>query len=431
MRITVSDAAAPEKLASIAEAWLEQRNGWLTPLLPPLLRSMYQAEKGRLHYRSDVALCVVSLAIMAIFVPAVVAGVWNGHLARGRIALAVLYLGVLAPATLLSLVVVLFKPKPVWRELAMGAPSLPAMLICTQVLVGGPPEATIGFVVAMMMVMLFVIINVPLRSGFAVAWMAAAQIMFASAIVHAPDLSRNLQFDLISIGLTCGVYMLLASRRLHDEQQFGFVLALRERLRREALATQNRALDDLVQSDSLTGLASRRAYDSWLDGLWAQAASSGIAAVGLIMIDVDYFKRYNDYFGHPAGDSCLATIGACLREQLRGTSDQVARIGGEEFAVLLPGVALTQCGDIAERLRLAILALELPNPGHGVGEVVTICCGCASLPVADAAPRDLCAAADAALYQAKASGRNVVCLGDFPERNFIGVSAVSDGHAVA
>jgi diguanylate cyclase (GGDEF)-like protein len=431
MRISVAKAAAPESLASLAEAWLVQRGGWLTPRLPPLLRSMYDAEKGQLHHRSDVAVCVVSLALTAIFYPVLVAGVSNGPLARGPHALGMLYLGLLAPATLVSLIVVLSKPKPVWRELAMAAPSLPAMLICAQLFVGGAVDATIGFVAGTLTVMMFVVINVPLRSGLAVAWMAVAQAFFAGAILRAPDLSRDLRFDLISIGLTCGVYMLLACRRLHDEQQFGFVLALRERLRREALTAQNRALDDLVQSDSLTGLASRRAYDNWLDALWAQAASRGTATVGLIMIDVDHFKAYNDYHGHPGGDACLAAVGTCLREQLRGTSDQVARIGGEEFAVLLPGVALTQCGDIAERLRLAISALELPNPGYGMDTVVTISCGCASLRVCDAAPRDLCATADAALYQAKTSGRNAVCLGEFVQRNFVGVIAGSGGNAVA
>ncbi len=419
----MADAAAPESLASMTEAWLVRRGGWFTPRLPPLLRSMYDDQKGRQRYRGDVALCIGALAVTAIFYPLTVASLSSAHLAGGRHAFDLFYLGLLVPATLLSLLVVLCRPKLIWREIAMGAPSLTAMLICTEFFVGGPVNVTIVFVAGMLMVMMFVTNNVPLRFGLALVWMAAVQILFATAIIHARDLGPAVQADLIAIGLTCGGYMLLANRRIHDEQQFAFVLALREQLRREALAAQNRALDDLVQCDSLTGLASRRAYDNWLDALWGQASSGGFATVGLIMIDVDHFKLYNDFYGHPAGDSCLAAVGACLREQLRGTSDQVARIGGEEFAVLLPGVDLTQCGEIAERLRLAIAALELPNPGHGMGEVVTISCGCASLLVADAAPRDLCAAADAALYQAKTSGRNVVCLGEFLQRNFLGINA--------
>lgn len=425
MRTKVANAAAPESLAAMTEAWLVQRGGWVTPPLPPPLRSMYDAERARLRYRGDVTLCATTVGVTAIFYPLLAASLPDGRGSGGMYLFRVIYLGLLAPVSVLSLIVMLFKPKPVWRELAMAAPSLPAMLMWAYVFAGGPGNFTVLFVAGMLMVMLFVIISVPLRFGVAVAWMAAAQILFATAIARAANLSRPLQFDSMAIGLTCGAYMLLANRRMHDEQQFAFVLTLRERLRREALAEKNQALDDLVQCDSLTGLASRRAYDSWLDSLWSQAACGGVAAVGLIMIDVDHFKLYNDYYGHPGGDSCLAAVGACLREQLRGTSDKVARIGGEEFAVLLPGVALGQCGEIAERLRLAIAGLELPNPGHGMGKVVTISCGCASLRVEEAAPRDLCAAADSALYQAKTSGRNLVCLGDFVPRKFVGVSAAA------
>jgi diguanylate cyclase (GGDEF)-like protein len=206
--------------------------------------------------------------------------------------------------------------------------------------------------------------------------------------------------------------MLLANRRMHAEQQRGFAFALREQTRRNDLTAQNRTLDEMTRRDALTGLANRRAYDSWLQALWAEAASCGLSTVGLIMVDVDHFKSYNDFYGHPAGDGCLATVGTSLREQLRGTSDQVARIGGEEFAVLLPGVALAQCADIAERLRLAIAAMELPHLGHAADQVVTISCGCAAVKVQGAQPKDLCAAADAALYQAKQTGRNRVCLGE-------------------
>ncbi len=128
---------------------------------------------------------------------------------------------------------------------------------------------------------------------------------------------------------------------------------------------------------------------------------------------MDRFKAYNDFYGHPSGDACLQAIARCLREQLRGTSDRVARIGGEEFSVVLPGLDGELCADVAERLRAAVAALELPHLDNEHGRIVTISCGAASLLATEPmSPRDLVAAADAALYHAKQTGRNRVCLAD-------------------
>jgi diguanylate cyclase (GGDEF)-like protein len=274
------------------------------------------------------------------------------------------------------------------------------------------------------------VVGVHLRFDLAAGWMVAAQIMFAVGVFTKHDgastVSEDFQFELMLMYLTCGAYMLLVNWRMHREQQRGFAFSLREQLRRNTLTAQNRTLDEMTKRDALTGLANRRAYDSWLQALWTEAASCGLGTVGLIMLDVDHFKPYNDFYGHPAGDLCLATVGTALREQLRGTSDQVARIGGEEFAVLLPGVALAQCGDIAERLRTAISAMELPHLGHGIEQVVTISCGCASVEVPSAKPQDLCAAADAALYQAKQTGRNRVCLGEMAARAAAGSHSTAE-----
>jgi diguanylate cyclase (GGDEF)-like protein len=130
---------------------------------------------------------------------------------------------------------------------------------------------------------------------------------------------------------------------------------------------------------------------------------------------VDHFKSYNDFYGHPAGDACLQLVARCLSEQLRGSGDMVARVGGEEFAILLPDLRLETAGDIAERVRQAIEALELPHLGQGVGRVVTISCGaCSLVPRRGMTVKDLFAAADCALYAAKQAGRNRVCLAEQP-----------------
>ena len=176
------------------------------------------------------------------------------------------------------------------------------------------------------------------------------------------------------------------------------------------LALANGELAALAGRDALTGLANRRSYDAWMLLHWGRAADTG-NAVGLVVIDIDFFKQYNDHYGHAAGDACLRSVAGALRDSLRGTTDYVARLGGEEFVALLLGPAAAQIGEVAERLRIAVAALELPHAGSGRGKTVTVSCGAAGGAVTEGVlPASLFEAADKALYQAKRTGRNRVCL---------------------
>jgi diguanylate cyclase (GGDEF)-like protein len=127
------------------------------------------------------------------------------------------------------------------------------------------------------------------------------------------------------------------------------------------------------------------------------------------MIDIDRFKAFNDINGHPAGDACLRAVANCLRDSLAGISDCLARLGGEEFGVLLPGHDEASCMQIAERLRRAAETLGILHPALGPGRTMTLSCGVASVyPGGAATPAMLCDTADAALYRAKQAGRNCV-----------------------
>lgn len=204
---------------------------------------------------------------------------------------------------------------------------------------------------------------------------------------------------------------LLGNWRIETETRRSYAMAALERRARLALARDNAVLDELANVDALTSLANRRTYDRWLAETWEQALRDG-SSIGLVMLDVDHFKKYNDFLGHAAGDACLRATALCLREQSRGATDQVARFGGEEFAVLLPGLALEASGEVAERLRAAIAALDMPHPDSALGRV-TVSCGVASVRVLPGtSPAILFSAADAALYAAKADGRNCVRLAD-------------------
>ena len=159
-------------------------------------------------------------------------------------------------------------------------------------------------------------------------------------------------------------------------------------------------------TDPLTGLANRRAFDRELARRTAEFRRFG-RIFTLVLIDVDHFKRFNDRYGHPAGDVALRELAAVFSQQVRDI-DLVARYGGEEFAIILPGADFTTTFEAAERLRAAVAALREPHDGVPEG-IVTVSVGVASLvPSAGAAGEQLIALADARLYEAKRSGRNRV-----------------------
>jgi diguanylate cyclase (GGDEF)-like protein len=176
--------------------------------------------------------------------------------------------------------------------------------------------------------------------------------------------------------------------------------------RTQELAVANARLEQLSVTDPLTGLANRRRLTDFLDAEWRRAVRPR-ASVGLAMIDIDYFKQYNDCYGHLAGDECLRKVAGTLRQHVRDT-DLMARYGGEEFAAVLPGADLTATLIVAERIRIAIAALAEPHQ-RAPGGIVTVSIGVAAAipPGRDAAPR-LIEMADAMLYEAKRAGRNQV-----------------------
>jgi diguanylate cyclase (GGDEF)-like protein len=170
----------------------------------------------------------------------------------------------------------------------------------------------------------------------------------------------------------------------------------------------NMRLEQLSLTDPLTEIANRRAFHQRLDAAWRQAIREQLP-LSLVMIDVDHFKRYNDRFGHSAGDECLRVAAAALVRCARRPYDMVARLGGEEFAVLLPQTEDTGAAKVAEVFRAAIEHSNLLHP-DSTFETVTISIGVATVfpYAAGQTQAALIDAADAALYDAKNGGRNCV-----------------------
>jgi diguanylate cyclase (GGDEF)-like protein len=175
---------------------------------------------------------------------------------------------------------------------------------------------------------------------------------------------------------------------------------------RQRDAAQARLIE-IADTDGLTGVSNRRRLDSSLDGLWSQAARAG-HEVALLFVDADHFKRYNDSYGHEAGDRALQFIAECLRKRVRGKGDLVARYGGEEFVVALAGASARQAADIAEAIRADIAGQSASDLFHKLMPMTVSIGLVVCSPARGDSIDELMRLADKALYQSKADGRNRV-----------------------
>lgn len=174
------------------------------------------------------------------------------------------------------------------------------------------------------------------------------------------------------------------------------------------LEQKNRALKKLSFRDTLTGVWNRRKYDQMIEKEWNRCLRYQ-RPIALLFLDIDYFKRFNDFYGHMAGDECLAKVGQTLKRCLSRSTDMLARYGGEEFVVLLVEVNKEEVIKIADMLRQRIEELNIPHEKSLASNYVTVSVGCTvTVPSSNSSYLDLFNTADKALYQAKDAGRNQV-----------------------
>ena len=185
-------------------------------------------------------------------------------------------------------------------------------------------------------------------------------------------------------------------------------IAIQQSLLFEQLEIANQKLQRLACVDGLTQVANRRRFDEYLEAEWQRLAREE-KPLSLILCDLDYFKVYNDTYGHLAGDFCLQQVGRVLRQALKRPADLVARYGGEEFAAILPNTDARGAVFVAETIREGVQGLKISHARSLVNQYVTLSLGVASfVPTLNASPAKLIAQADEALYRAKAAGRDRV-----------------------
>jgi diguanylate cyclase (GGDEF)-like protein len=185
----------------------------------------------------------------------------------------------------------------------------------------------------------------------------------------------------------------------------------------KVLQLANRELERLATEDGLTKLSNRRRFDEYLELEWRRQAETS-SPMSLIMCDVDYFKDFNDKYGHQAGDACLKSVADAIRKKVGRPGDLIARYGGEEFAIVMPETGIEGALKVAENIRQELTKQQVPHGRSSVAPHVTISCGVASMvPGADNGSRSLIERADMGLYRAKGQGRNCVVVYEDPEDN--------------
>lgn len=199
----------------------------------------------------------------------------------------------------------------------------------------------------------------------------------------------------------------VARREGEVDSLVGFMFDISERKKNEEeLIRLQEELKELSYKDSLTGIANRRMFDSIMDMEWVNSRRNH-QPLSLIMLDIDYFKQYNDHYGHIKGDDCLKHVGQLLSTAATRSKDFIARFGGEEFVLVLPETDAISAQQVAERCRSLILDQQIPHENSKVSQILTVSLGVGTItPSSDDEPKEFIEEVDRLLYMAKQNGRN-------------------------
>ena len=284
------------------------------------------------------------------------------------------------------------------RELLAAV--IPFMMIAQIMFVYARNEGVAADQYQYLAIMIVIYMNVNLRFGFRLAVASTLLLMVSYLAVLLPGHSPfEVKFTGSGLMASAAYLSLMANRRMEQDVRFSFLTRLHDQLHRESA-------EDVARRDALTGLANRRLLDEVVHTIWS--AEQKHTPVAVIMADIDYFKPFNDRYGHGAGDACLKRIAGAIASELRHEGDLAVRLGGEEFLLLLRSADMSEAVRVAERVRRQIESIAIPHAEFGPRGVVTTSLGVASGPVSAHSFTELLAGADAALYAAKRNGRNQV-----------------------
>jgi diguanylate cyclase (GGDEF)-like protein len=272
-------------------------------------------------------------------------------------------------------------------------------------------------------VYLLMLISVIMPSGF-VSFVSdrLSFNMFVYPLVIPPILwlFSQEQDEYLYIGVCAVVYLLVIKKSFKWNNET-LIDAIRLKLENEQLVSNlqlvNERLTELTVIDELTQIQNRRSFDDTIEKEWLRAKRLK-TPISMLMIDIDFFKQYNDKYGHIKGDECLSSIAQFMKNNLNRSTDFIGRYGGEEFCIIMPDTPLKGALNLAEKIRAGVKELKILNPVSEENKFLTISVGVASaVPTNKDTSIDLIYTSDKALYMAKNEGRNVVRTLEALEKN--------------
>ena len=315
------------------------------------------------------------------------------------------------------------KPRRVYRQLLVGAGLTGLVWSVVYIQAASMVPLALQYTFLLLIVMITALsigFSVVIREYFIVSVFTSLWPIAWWSTVHYWQQPYNLLIGLVLLGM-CGLLVFVCDRvyqsfrnmialnweRETIAQELGDLTgSLRDRNRQ--LRDARRQLTDLANVDELTGLGNRRLVNNVLQEEINRARRSG-SEMSVILLDVDYFKYYNDTYGHPAGDKVLQKLADVMQRATTRAGEVVARYGGEEFILVLPGASAGSAQRTANRLRELVMEEQMPHEASKVAKYVTVSQGVVTvIPDADLLPADLINRADKALYRAKDGGRNTI-----------------------
>lgn len=295
-----------------------------------------------------------------------------------------------------------------WRETLFSAGICLIAVGSSWILAQSRTLTALSFSVSLVMVPMFS--GVGARQPF---WFTCVPAMFTLAAITVlfkpvDPVAAVVFKDSVFMVANCTLYTLILAYTLEYGARKEWLFARIGELQREALAAASKRLHQLSMLDPLTGICNRRQFEDDFQRIWHDALHDR-RQTALLIIDVDFFKLYNDNYGHPVGDRCLKQVAAAISQTAQAQRGLTARLGGEEFGVLLPGADLDQAEQLGEQICAAVRQVGIEHRHSPAAGLVTVSVGVASvMPAKGLNRRTLFATADDALYRAKSSGRNRV-----------------------
>lgn len=317
---------------------------------------------------------------------------------------AVLREGIFPPAVIIGLLVLRHLRMPSVNEWMIALAGVLAAVLEVAIVLKGQSDWAVARVVQLNIIMVFTCVIA--RFWPAVLMAAAVAGLHGYVVAIMPDVTGMMSFNTSLLLGTSIAFVLYGNYKQEHDGRMSFLLDAREQALHASLTEAHERLTRLATTDALTQVANRRYVETYLSECWQRARQEG-HCVSLILLDVDYFKPFNDRYGHQAGDRCLAAVAEALKSGIRRPGDLVARWGGEEFVVVLLDADAEATKAASERLRLAVSALRMSHEGSMCGHHVTVSGGWASaIPGAQDEWPQLVQLADDALYEAKRAGRD-------------------------